>query len=73
MTTRRKKPQPVQITRADINATVAKANALEADAMQPADLFPLSKRATADDVRAAGIVNGMDPVEVEARLSKVMT
>lgn len=37
-----------------------------------ADLYPLSKRATADQVAAAGLKNGMTPEEVEAALSRVM-
>lgn len=37
-----------------------------------ADLYPLSKRANADQVAAAGLKNGMSPDEVEAALSRVM-
>lgn len=37
-----------------------------------ADLYPLSKRANADQVAAAGLKNGMTPDEVEAALSRVM-
>ena len=37
-----------------------------------ADLYPLSKRANADQVAAAGLKNGMSPEEVESALSRVM-
>lgn len=69
----RKKAPAASITRADVNKVIDTARALEPDAMRPADLFPLSQRATPGDLSAAGIANGMPPEEVEARLSKVMT
>ncbi len=39
----------------------------------PADPYPLSKRATIDQVMLAGIRNGMSAEECEERLAKVMS
>ena len=41
-------------------------------AAEPADEFPLTKRATAQDCANAGLRNGMSAADVEAALSRVM-
>ena len=60
-------------TPADKAAVIAQARALDDGTRDPAELFPLSKRATFEQVQAAGIVNGMPAEECEARLAKIMT
>lgn len=62
-----------RVTPADKSAALAQAKALDDGTRDPADLFPLSRRATFEQVQAAGICNGMAPEECEARLAKIMT
>lgn len=56
----------------DTAAAIAQTLGDEGGAETVADLYPLSKRANADQVAAAGLKNGMTPDEVEAALSRVM-
>lgn len=75
--------EPVE--REDIEAAAIKAQALESDAYvdtqphlpdpEPAPVveFPLSARATAQDLRAAGCTNGMSPEQIERCLARVMS
>lgn len=60
-------------TRKQVAADAAERAPLIGDTLDTvADLYPLSKRANADQVAAAGLKNGMSPEEVESALSRVM-
>lgn len=60
-------------TRKQVAADAAELAPLIGDTLDTvADLYPLSKRANADQVAAAGLKNGMSPEEVESALSRVM-
>lgn len=64
---------PTPKTRRQVAQRAAELAPLIGDTLDTvADLYPLSKRANADQVAAAGLTNGMTPEAVEAALSRVM-
>lgn len=54
-------------------AKTAAAEPVHVEDLKPADLYPLSARATFAQVQEAGICNGMSAEECEDRLSRIMS
>lgn len=63
-------PAGAEASQAEPPATLANTRQRSA---KPADPYPLSRIATLDQVRQAGVTNGMSPAQIEEALSRVMS